>query len=164
MGRGRVPAEAIELSEADRRELEGLARRRGSLRWRPREWRTRGLLPAWVRTPLRWARGAAGLPNGVSTDCMTSLALVRRGVHRSTQDIAAAILDYIDTVNADPKPCRWTKSADNMSCRHQSLLPQSEFPRFGSNQLPPQPVDATQALNLSAGVSNPKVLRGRSLS
>jgi len=30
--------------------------------------------------------------------------------------------------------------------------------------LPAQPVDATQALNLSAGVSNPKVLRGRSLS
>ncbi len=27
-----------------------------------------------------------------------------------------------------------------------------------------QPVDATQALNLSAGVSNVKVLRGRSLS
>jgi hypothetical protein len=31
-------------------------------------------------------------------------------------------------------------------------------------ELPAQPVDATQALNLSAGVSNPKVLRGRSLS
>src|SRR3974377_45643 len=31
-------------------------------------------------------------------------------------------------------------------------------------QLPVQPVDATQALNLSAGVSNPRVLRGRSLS
>jgi len=30
--------------------------------------------------------------------------------------------------------------------------------------LPAQPVDATQALNLSAGVSNPKVSRGRSLS
>jgi len=30
--------------------------------------------------------------------------------------------------------------------------------------LPAQSVDATQALNLSAGVSNPKVLRGRSLS
>jgi len=27
-----------------------------------------------------------------------------------------------------------------------------------------QPVDATQALNFSAGVSNPRVLRGRSLS
>ena len=35
---------------------------------------------------------------------------------------------------------------------------------FVFRQLPPQPVDATQALNLSAGVSNPKVLRGRSLS
>ena len=30
--------------------------------------------------------------------------------------------------------------------------------------LPAQPVDATQALNLSAGVSNSKVSRGRSLS
>ena len=30
--------------------------------------------------------------------------------------------------------------------------------------LPAQLVDATQALNLSAGLSNPKVLRGRSLS
>jgi hypothetical protein len=35
----------------------------------------------------------------------------------------------------------------------------STFVRFG---LPAQPVDATQALNLSAGVSNCKVLRGRS--
>jgi ACS family tartrate transporter-like MFS transporter len=30
--------------------------------------------------------------------------------------------------------------------------------------VPAQPVDATQALNLSAGVSNCKVSRGRSLS
>jgi hypothetical protein len=30
--------------------------------------------------------------------------------------------------------------------------------------VPAQPVDATQALNFSAGVSNPRVLRGRSLS
>jgi len=29
---------------------------------------------------------------------------------------------------------------------------------------PPQPIDATQALNFSAGVSNPSVLRGRSFS
>jgi hypothetical protein len=32
------------------------------------------------------------------------------------------------------------------------------------NWLPAQPVDATQALNLAAGVSNCKVSRGRSLS
>src|SRR6266702_4556375 len=31
-------------------------------------------------------------------------------------------------------------------------------------RMPAQPVDATQALNFSAGVSNPRVLRGRSLS
>jgi hypothetical protein len=33
-----------------------------------------------------------------------------------------------------------------------------------NGSLPAQPVDATQVLNLSAGVSNPKVFRGRSLS
>ena len=31
-------------------------------------------------------------------------------------------------------------------------------------RVPAQPVDATQVLNLSAGVSNPKVFRGRSFS
>ena len=33
-----------------------------------------------------------------------------------------------------------------------------------TRSLSPQPVNATHALNLSAGVSNPNVLRGRSLS
>src|SRR5258708_30649600 len=35
---------------------------------------------------------------------------------------------------------------------------------FVQPELPAQPVDATQALNFSAGVSNPRVLRVRSLS
>src|SRR6266404_4326900 len=35
---------------------------------------------------------------------------------------------------------------------------------FVRSRVPAQPVDATQALNFSAGVSNPRVLRGRSLS
>jgi hypothetical protein len=35
---------------------------------------------------------------------------------------------------------------------------------MSENTLPAQPVDATQALNLSAGVSNCKVSRGRSFS
>ncbi len=39
---------------------------------------------------------------------------LRRGVHRSTEDLEAAILGYIETVNADPKPFRWTKSADDI--------------------------------------------------
>src|SRR5712671_3792315 len=40
----------------------------------------------------------------------------------------------------------------------------SRSSRYVRLVLPAQPVDATQALNFSAGVSNPRVLRGRSLS
>ena len=39
---------------------------------------------------------------------------LRRGVHRSTQELDQAIQDYIDRVNQDPKPFRWTKSADQI--------------------------------------------------
>ena len=38
----------------------------------------------------------------------------RRGVHRSTKELEDAILAYIDTVNTDPRPFRWTKSADDI--------------------------------------------------
>ena len=33
---------------------------------------------------------------------------IRRGVHRSTAELEAAITAYIDAVNTDPKPFRWT--------------------------------------------------------
>jgi transposase-like protein len=36
---------------------------------------------------------------------------IRRGVHRSTAELEAAIKHYIDTINADPKPFVWTKAA-----------------------------------------------------
>ena len=39
---------------------------------------------------------------------------IRRGVHRSTTELEAAIEAYIETSNADPKPFRWTKSADDI--------------------------------------------------
>ena len=39
---------------------------------------------------------------------------IRRGVHRSTTELEAAIAAYIDATNADPKPFRWTKSADDI--------------------------------------------------
>ena len=39
---------------------------------------------------------------------------LRRGVHRSTQELEQAIQDYIDTVNDDPKPFRWTTSANQI--------------------------------------------------
>jgi transposase len=39
---------------------------------------------------------------------------IRRGVHRSTEDLEAAITAYIDDRNADPNPFRWTRSADDI--------------------------------------------------
>ena len=39
---------------------------------------------------------------------------VRRGVFRSVADLEAAITAYIDATNADPKPFRWTKCADDI--------------------------------------------------
>jgi hypothetical protein len=39
---------------------------------------------------------------------------IRRGVHRSTDELETAIRSYIEAVNDDPKPFRWTKSADNI--------------------------------------------------
>ncbi|CCG42741.1 IS630 family transposase [Magnetospirillum molischianum] len=39
---------------------------------------------------------------------------LRRGVHRSTAELEAAIRVFIDTNNADPKSFRWTKTADDI--------------------------------------------------
>jgi transposase len=39
---------------------------------------------------------------------------LRRGAYRSTTDLEAAIHAYIDAHNAEPKPFRWTKSADDI--------------------------------------------------
>ena len=39
---------------------------------------------------------------------------LRRGVHRSTEELEAAIEHYMATVNAAPRPFRWTKAADDI--------------------------------------------------
>ena len=39
---------------------------------------------------------------------------IKRGAHRSTAALEAAIAGYIDARNADPKPFRWTKTADDI--------------------------------------------------
>ena len=39
---------------------------------------------------------------------------IRRGVHRSVAALHDAITSFIDQHNADPKPFRWTKSADDI--------------------------------------------------
>jgi transposase len=39
---------------------------------------------------------------------------IRRGIHRSTAELEAAIRAYISTTNAEPTPFKWTKSAANI--------------------------------------------------
>jgi transposase len=39
---------------------------------------------------------------------------IKRGVHRSIRELEAAIKSYVDAVNAEPKPFKWTKSADDI--------------------------------------------------
>ena len=39
---------------------------------------------------------------------------IRRGIHRSVKAFHAAISAYIEQHSARPKPCRWTKSADDI--------------------------------------------------
>ncbi len=44
---------------------------------------------------------------------LTERAL-KRGVFRSVAELAAAIKAYIKATNRDPKPFRWTKTADDI--------------------------------------------------
>ena len=39
---------------------------------------------------------------------------IKRGAHRSTKELEAAIAAYIANRNADPRPFRWTKTADDI--------------------------------------------------
>ena len=39
---------------------------------------------------------------------------IRRGIHRSVAALRADITAFIDHHNAEPKPFRWTKSADDI--------------------------------------------------
>ena len=60
-----------------------------------------------------------GLSPSISSEVERFFALLtekqlRRGIHRSTRELEHAIRHYIDTVNADPRPFRWTKSADDI--------------------------------------------------
>ena len=73
----------------------------------------------WFARHPRWhihftPAGASGLNLVERFFARLAEKQLRRGVHRSTRELEAAILGYIDTVNADPRPFRWTKSADDI--------------------------------------------------
>ncbi len=74
---------------------------------------------AWFARHPRWhihftPTGASWLNQVERFFALLTEKQLRRGVHRSTRDLEQAILAYIDTVNADPRPFRWTKSADDI--------------------------------------------------
>ena len=48
---------------------------------------------------------------------------IRRGIYRSVAALRADIMAFIDLHNAEPKPFRWTKSADRHPGFHRALLP-----------------------------------------
>lgn len=50
---------------------------------------------------------------------------IRRGTHRSVRELGAAINAYIEARNTDPKPFRWTKSADNILASIQRFCQRS---------------------------------------
>jgi transposase len=39
---------------------------------------------------------------------------LKRGVHRSVEELEAAVLAYVERHNAEPRPFRWTKTADQI--------------------------------------------------
>jgi hypothetical protein len=97
---------------AERRRLDDLARRRRTSQGLARPARI-VLLAAedlWYYTPT----SAAWINQLERFFALLTEKQLRRGVPRSTKDLEAAILGSIETVNADPKPFRWTKSADDI--------------------------------------------------
>ena len=73
----------------------------------------------WLARHPRWhvhftPTGASWLNQVERFFALLTEKQLRRGVHRSTQELEHAIRRYIDTVNANPRPFRWTKSADDI--------------------------------------------------
>ena len=73
----------------------------------------------WLARKPRWhvhftPTGASWLNQVERFFALLTEKQLRRGVHRSTKELEQAIRRYIDTVNANPRPFRWTKSADDI--------------------------------------------------
>ena len=76
-------------------------------------------IKAWFAKRPRWhvhftPTSASWINQAERFFAMLTEKQLRRGVHRSTSELESAIQAYIDTVNENPKPFRWTKSADDI--------------------------------------------------
>ncbi len=77
------------------------------------------LIRNWLAKRPRWhvhltPTGSSWINQVERFFALLSERRIRRGVDRSVAALQAAIQDYIDHHNADPKPFRWTKSADQI--------------------------------------------------
>ena len=64
---------------------------------------------------------------------------IKRGVHRSVADLRSANQNFLDQHNAEPKPFRWTKSADDILASIERLCtynsPAELCPNLGDDGL-----------------------------
>lgn len=77
------------------------------------------LIRAWLAKRPRWHVHLTPTSSSWLNQVERFFALltdkkIRRGVHRNVADLQADIADFIDHHNAEPKPFRWTKSADDI--------------------------------------------------
>ena len=93
------------------------------------------MLRDWFARRLRWhvhftPTSASWLNQAERLFALLIEKQLRRGVHRSTQELEKAIRNYIETVNEAPKPFRWHKTADEV------LAPSTAFASGHSKSLP----------------------------
>ena len=77
------------------------------------------LIRDWFAKRRRWHRHFTPTSSSWINQVERFFALltdqqIKRGAHRSTAALEAAIAAYIDARNADPKPFGWTKTADDI--------------------------------------------------
>ena len=77
------------------------------------------LIQSWFDKRPRWHRhftptSASWINQVERFFALLTERQIKRGAHRSTAELEAAIERYIETHNRDPKPFRWTKSADDI--------------------------------------------------
>lgn len=77
------------------------------------------LIRDWFAKRSRWHRHFTPTSSSWINQVERFFALlsekqIKRGAHRSTAELEAAIETYIKARNADPKPFRWVKSADDI--------------------------------------------------
>jgi transposase len=85
----------------------------------------------WLARRPRWhvhftPTGASWVNQVERFFAMMTEKQIRRGVHRSTNQLEADIRTFIDAHNANPRPFRWTKSADDILAAIQRFCLQTQ--------------------------------------